>query len=125
MVDEQTEGNGRRLFLASDEKAAEKSTARVAIKLVHPDIASNPGLLDLVCEEIKVVKCVAHPNLLRYFELERNAPGTFIVREWVHGFLLYDLLRLRRSCRPQEVIAVLEPLLATLDFVSERRDWSS
>jgi hypothetical protein len=63
---------------------------------------------------------IRHANLLVYWGLERAASRLFIVREWVHGFSLYDLLRIRRSLKPEEVLAVLEPLPATLDLISER-----
>jgi hypothetical protein len=76
--------------------------------------------LGLLKDEIDMIKGASHPNLLVYSGLESAASGLFIVREWVHGFLLYDLLRLRRSLKPEEVMAVLEPLPATLDLISER-----
>jgi serine/threonine protein kinase len=119
LIEEQTEGNCGRLFLAHDEKAGRGDPAQVALKLVHPEIA--PQFLDLLKEEIEVIKVASHPNLLAYSGPESAASGLFIVREWVHGFLLYDLLRLRRSLKPEEVMAVLEPLPATLDFVSDAR----
>jgi serine/threonine protein kinase len=74
----------------------------------------------LLKDEIEVIKGASHPNLLVYSGIESAASGLFIVRQWVHGFLLYDLLRLRRSLKPEEVMAVLEPLPATLDLISER-----
>ena len=120
LVEEQMEGNGGRLFQAHDEKAAEGRSAQIALKLLHPGIASDPAHLDLLGDEIDVIKSAPHPNLLVYFGLERGAPVPFLVREWVHGFLLYDLLRLRLSCKPDEAVSLLEPLAATLDFVSDR-----
>ncbi len=118
LIEEQPEGNGGRLFLAYDEKAGSAHAAQVALKLVHPEIASE--FLELLRDEMDVIKGASYPNLLVYLGLESAASGLFIVREWVHGFLLYDLLRLRRSLKPQEVVAVLEPLPATLDLISER-----
>ncbi|MBV9731148.1 MAG: hypothetical protein JO275_00140 [Verrucomicrobia bacterium] len=52
---------------------------------------------------------------MQYLSLERSAEGTYLVREWVHGFLLYELLRWRRSLKPAEVFFVLDPLASTLD----------
>jgi hypothetical protein len=118
LIEEQPEGNGGRLFLAHDEKAGSADPAQLALKLVHPEIASE--FLDLLKDEVEVIKGALHPNLLVYSGLESVDSGLFIVREWVHGFLLYDLLRLRRSLKPQEVMAVLEPLPAMLDLISER-----
>jgi hypothetical protein len=46
LIEEQPEGNGGRLFLAHDEKAGSIDPAQVALKLVHPEIASQ--FLDLL-----------------------------------------------------------------------------
>lgn len=59
---------------------------QVALKLVHPDVASR--FSDLLKDEIDVIKGASHPNLLVYSGLESATSGLFIVREWVHGFLL-------------------------------------
>ena len=118
LIEEQPEGNGGRLFLAHEEKAGRASPVHVALKLIHPEIALES--FDLLEEEIKLIKGAAHPNLVGYSGLEKAASGPFIVREWVHGFLLYELLRLRRSLKPEEVLALLEPLPAVLNLISEQ-----
>jgi hypothetical protein len=118
LIEELPEGNGGRIFLAHDEKPGSAHPARVALKLVHPEIASE--YFDFLKDEIEMINGASHLNLLVYRGLERAASRLFIVREWVHGFSLYDLLRIRRSLKPEEVLAVLEPLPATLDLISER-----
>jgi parallel beta-helix repeat protein len=117
LLQEEREGNGGRLFLAQDEKASGGQSAEVGLKLLHPGITADPGLIDLLENEIGVIGQAVHPNLVRYFGPERSTP--FLVREWVHGFLLYDLLRWRRSLSAAEMQALLGPLAATLDFVSD------
>jgi hypothetical protein len=118
LIEEQREANGGRLFLAHDEEVGSAEPAQVALKLLHPEITAE--FLDLLKDEIEVIKGAADPNLLVYSALENSTSGFFMVREWVHGFLLYDLLRWRRSLKPEEVMAVLEPLPATLDLISEK-----
>jgi parallel beta-helix repeat protein len=117
LVQEETEGNGGRLFLAHDDQAA-AAECEVGLKVLHPGIASDPGILDLLENELEVIQKANHPGLVRYFCLEHSTP--FLVREWIHGFVLYDLLRWRRSLNAAELQALLGPLAATLDFVSER-----
>jgi TPR repeat protein/serine/threonine protein kinase len=117
LLEEQPEGNGGRLFLAHDENGERTSAVQVALKLIRPGI--DLYSLDLVRDEIKRINGVVHPNVVAYYGLEKGASGSFIVREWVHGFSLYELLRLRRSLKPEEVIALLGPLPRLLDSVSE------
>jgi serine/threonine protein kinase len=117
---EEFEGNGGRLFRAEAEPAPTGQPTPLAIKLLHPGIVADPTLLDLLESEVGVLHNAQHPNLVRYDRLERGATGPYLVREWVHGFLLYDLLRWRHSLKSSELVTLLDPLAATLDFVAGR-----
>jgi serine/threonine protein kinase len=118
LVAEEREGNGGRLFHARDEMTPPTQSSAVAIKLLHPGIAADSALLDLIENELGVISQAVHPHLVCYYRLERGASPPCLVREWVHGFLLYDLLRWRRSIKASELVTLLEPLAATLDFVA-------
>jgi serine/threonine protein kinase len=119
LVSEQREGSAGRLFLARDEQAVANQPVEVGLKLLHPGICADPALIELIENEIGVIRQATHPHLVRYFQMERGE-RPFVVREWLHGFLLYDLLRFRRSLSAMELLPLLGPLAATLDFVSER-----
>jgi serine/threonine protein kinase len=112
------EGIGGRLYVAKDERATGRQPAAVALKLLHPTIASDFALLNRVENEISTIRSAIDPHILRYFSFEREVPAPFLVREWVHGFLLYDLLRWRRACRITEVLKLLQPIAPTLDFIA-------
>ena len=118
LMSEEREGNGGRLFRATDEQNTSNQPSEVGIKLLHPGIAADPALLHLVENELGVIQQGTHPHLIRYYRLERSSQGPCIVREWVHGFGLYDLLRWRQSLKPVELRALLNPLGETLDFVA-------
>ena len=118
LLEESREGNGGRFFLARDEQAAAGEPSEVGLKLLHPALPADPSLLDLLENEIEVIRRATHPNLVRLFRLERSTPCPFLVREWIHGFLLFDLLRWRRSLNAPELHVLLGPLAPALDFVS-------
>jgi TPR repeat protein/serine/threonine protein kinase len=120
LVSEEREGNGGRLFHAQDERATSGQLSEVGLKLVHPGIAADPDLLDLLENEIRLIRQATHPHLVRYWQVEHSSPGPWLVRDWVHGFLLFDLLRWRQSLRADELLALLGPLASTLDFVSSQ-----
>jgi hypothetical protein len=115
---EEREGNGGRLFLACDEQDRSIQPAKLALKLLHPAVIEDPSLIDLLENEVGVIQRASHPGLVGYLKLERSEPGAYLVREWVHGFLLYDLLRWRRSLKAPELPLLLESLAGILDFVA-------
>ncbi|MBV8274727.1 MAG: protein kinase [Verrucomicrobia bacterium] len=120
LLAEEREGNGGRLFLACDEQDHSAQPSKLALKLLHPEIAADPSLVDLLENEVGVIQQGSHPGLVSYLKLERSEQGVYLLRDWVHGFLLYDLLRWRRSLKASELPLLLEPLAGTLDFAAGR-----
>jgi serine/threonine protein kinase len=118
LLSEESEGNCGRLFRARDEQAGPGQPSEVAVKLLHPGIANNEELLDLLENELGVVRRQAHSSFIGYYRLNRETRGPYLVREWVHGFLLYDLVRWRRSLKAEELPVLLDSLASTLDFVT-------
>jgi serine/threonine protein kinase len=117
---EQREGKTGRLFLARDELPGSDWRGELGIKLVHPSIGGDLPTLDLIDNELQALNRAPHPNLVQYFGLERSLEGPYLVREWVHGFVLYEFLRWRRSLKAIEIFFLLDPLADTLDFLGDK-----
>ena len=60
---------------------------RVALKLLHPQLANQPGFLDRFRREIRLARRIAHPNVARVFDLIQE-PGHR------HGDLYFYVLAL-------------------------------
>jgi TPR repeat protein len=103
-------------FLRMTLKSAYPGKDKTALELVHPEIVVQA--FESLQDQINLIKGIAHPNLVAYYGLQNTGSGAFIVREWVHGLSLFELLRLRRSFAPEEVLALLEPLPALLELIS-------
>jgi hypothetical protein len=58
-----------------------------------------------------------HPGLLKPLQLDLD--GKLLVREWVWGFSLLDLLRHRHRLEAAEAVALLEASAATMDHAQE------
>jgi serine/threonine protein kinase len=76
---------------------------------------------DLLRQEIERLRTVHHPNLLEVFALETHERGLFVVSEWIKGFSLQELLRVRRALGWEETLRVAKPLAKVLDFAAERK----
>jgi len=79
------------LFLGRQQGVAGFSR-HVAIKVVHPHLAGDHSLAEMLVEEAKLAARIEHPNVVRVEELG-EAEGTFyVVMEYVHGVTLAQLL---------------------------------
>ncbi|MBV8278436.1 MAG: protein kinase, partial [Verrucomicrobia bacterium] len=81
LLEEVREGIGGRLFRVRDQDA--EDSAELGLKLLHPGIAADPAMVDLVDNEVQLIRQATHPNLVAQVRMERAGP--FLIREWVHG----------------------------------------
>lgn len=109
LLDEGQRALGGRLFRARDLAFDEI----VAVKQVNVGGLGSPGLRQLEAELRRVQRC-PHPQLVRYHGLD--APEGLLVREWVHGFSLLELIKRRRELPAEFALRLLDSLPAILDF---------
>jgi serine/threonine protein kinase len=93
----------------------------VAIRPLPPAVRYEKTQLELLRQEVERLRTVHHPNLLEVFGLETFDRGLFIVSEWIKGFSLQELLRVRRILEWEETLRIAKPLAKVLDFVAERK----
>lgn len=102
-------GAGGRLFEARD---AQSGTI-VALKVFRRELeADAPERQDLQQLLDAARKCT-HPGVLRYHSVSMDEG--YLVREWVHGFCVMDLLRRRRELPAEELVALFDSLPEALD----------
>ena len=98
---------------------------RVALKTIHPDIASDPTVLLRFKQEVQLTRRVTHPNICRTFDLERHTPPpdsaggvrdeiTFLTMELVEGETLADLLRRKGRLDCDEALPLAEQMASAL-----------
>jgi serine/threonine-protein kinase len=86
---------------------------RVAVKLLVPEVASAPQLLEQLHREILVGRRIGHPNVCRLYDLGKSGDLHFISMEFVEGETLESCLR-RGPLPPDRAIEILEQICAAL-----------
>ncbi len=76
-------------------------TKSVAIKVLHPELARDPGFVAMFLDEARLSAQIHHPNVVDVYDVDAEAGHLFIVMEYVEGASLFDLIRV---CRQQKKV---------------------
>ncbi len=75
-------GMGKVYLAEAVERCVVPAGTRVALKIVHPHLLSEPGFFKRFLREAEIGKTVRHPNVVRTFDCD--APGAEHVMALVH-----------------------------------------
>jgi hypothetical protein len=79
-----------------------------AIKLIHPDDASDPTALARFAREVRTTAQLSHPNTIEIYDYGRTEDGMFYyVMEYLRGLSLDDLVDRHGALPPGRVIYLL------------------
>jgi serine/threonine-protein kinase len=89
---------------------------RFAIKLLHEDMASNPNVVGRFLSEGEVCRRLAHPSILRVFEVANENGVPFLVMELLGGNSLYKWTSSQQRLPPNFAIEVTRGVLDALSY---------
>lgn len=89
-----SEGSMGVVYKALDRRLAEagEKGAYVAIKVLSPKLSRNGSALRALQQEAAKGRCLTHPNIVRFIDLDRDGDLYFIVMEWLDGRSLSSIL---------------------------------
>jgi serine/threonine protein kinase len=88
----------------------------VAIKVLNPQLATRPDLVELLKNECRNARRLIHPHIVRIFDFHRADERVFISMEYVEGEDL-DVYRTRFGMLSYpDVITRLEPMIGALSY---------
>lgn len=82
------------VYKALDRRLAEAGSKDqwVAIKVISPQLASDRLALRALQQEAAKGRCLVHPNIVRFIDMDRDDDLYFLVMEWMPGRTLANLL---------------------------------
>ena len=82
------------VYKALDRRLAEANdiNSSVAIKVLTPQLLRDGNALRALQQEAAKGRCLSHPNIVRFIDLDREEDLYFIVMEWLEGKSLADIL---------------------------------
>ncbi|MDJ0710166.1 MAG: protein kinase [Woeseiaceae bacterium] len=82
------------VYKALDRRLAEAGSDQpsVAIKILSPQLAEDGNALRALQQEAAKTRCLVHPHIVRFVDLDRDDDLYFLVLEWLDGRTLADIL---------------------------------
>jgi len=87
----------------------------VALKLIRPELASNPEILRRFKQELILAREVTHRNVIRIFDLGQAHGIKFITMEFVEGRDLRTVIRERGKIPPDETVTIIAQVCRALE----------
>jgi eukaryotic-like serine/threonine-protein kinase len=87
----------------------------VALKVIRPELANNPEVLQRFKQELILARKVTHKNVIRIFDLGEAEGLKFITMDFVDGQDLRTLLREKGKFSPEEAVKIVAQACRALD----------
>lgn len=121
---ELTGGSMGTLFQAVDERLAGAggTTANVAIQILPAEISANARAMRALQQEVAKGRCLKHPNIVRFIDLEKDDDLNFIVMEKLDGKLLATVLEDTGNQKLDTLLSldVVVAVAVALEFAHQR-----
>lgn len=97
-------------------KALDREVERtVALKLIRPELASNPQILARFKQELLTAHQVTHKNVIRIYDLAEADGVKFITMEFVEGSDLRRILVDNGKLAPEKAIEIIRQVCVALE----------
>jgi serine/threonine protein kinase len=109
------EGGFGAVYLANNTRLQK----RVALKVLHPQVASDEMLAAYFEREALALARLEHAHIVRVFDYDQIDGVSFIVMEYIDGTTLDRLLRDQRAFALDEIVSIFKQLLSALGYAHE------
>jgi len=95
-----------------------RNDRKVAIKIPHPEMESDPLLYDRFKREEEIGKNMEHPGVMKVFA-DPDRSQVYMVMEWVDGRLLREILNEQKKLPPERAIKITTRILDALQYIHD------
>jgi DNA-binding beta-propeller fold protein YncE len=88
---------------------------KVAVKLIAPELATEPDFRARFTRESRLTASIEHPNVIPVYEAGEADGRLFIAMRWVEGTDLRSVILTEGRLEPERAVAIAEQVAAALD----------
>jgi serine/threonine protein kinase len=100
-------------------KATQKSLGRpVALKILHAEIAGEPGFAERFQREARTLASLSHPGLVAVHDFGQAGPFFYFVMEFVDGASLRQMIR-AKSVEPTAALTLVMQICEVLQYAHD------
>ena len=97
-------------------KAIDRELNRtVALKVIRPDLAHNPSIVERFKQELRLSHQVTHKNVIRIYDLGEGEGVKYITMEFIEGQDLRSLIHERKKFPPEEAVDIVQQICRALE----------
>ncbi|MDJ0748710.1 MAG: protein kinase [Woeseiaceae bacterium] len=108
------------VYKALDRRLAEAGSEQtsVAIKILSPNLSGDGNALRALQQEAAKTRCLVHPHIVRFIDLDRDDDLYFLILEWLEGRTLADILDSpdARSIDAEAALRIVRQVGEALDY---------
>ncbi|MBS1853069.1 MAG: tetratricopeptide repeat protein [Acidobacteria bacterium] len=87
----------------------------IALKVIRPELAGNPAILQRFKQELILARNVTHKNVVRIYDMGEAGGIKYITMEFVEGEDLRTLLRRHGKVSAKEAVEIVKQICRALD----------
>jgi serine/threonine protein kinase len=108
--------------MAAVYKAVDVDLGRdVALKVLSPEVANKPGLIERFQREARHIAKLRHRNIVKMYEFGEANGAYFLALEFVDGIDLYDYICRKGQLEVEESVQLLTQAARALDHLHQHR----
>jgi serine/threonine protein kinase len=92
---------------------------QIAAKILDPRLMSDPNRVQLLKNECRNTRRLAHPNIVRVFDFHRSEDLAFISMEFVDGQNLNDYHRQKEPIGISQITRLIKPVINALGYAHD------